>query len=350
MKSKKRIYRIGLPLILILLCALAYSFMTPKMDYKKLVEKTLVHLEALNTKNTTTLSDGRLLGYAEYGDLGGYPVFYFHGGQESRLSAAFMDSTARSLGIRLITPDRPGIGLSSYHEGRSFKSWANDVSVLADSLDIQSFSVFGLSGGGPHVLACLHEIPERINKASVVSGTGPHNYPGRLKGTWFPVRLVHWFAAAKKDKNLRGFISRERKTLMEKPAKRIRQLQLFLPGPDRKLLKQNPSYAAEFILGSQEAYSNGIEPVVQEWKMYVSDWGFELDKIQKPVKLWYGSKDKMAPKFRGIYLHSQLPNSELQIFENEGHFSLIRNQLTLILIDLIPKSPLPGKTAPVPNP
>ena len=31
-----------------------------------------------NTENTMTLSDGRILGYAVYGNPNGFPVFYFH--------------------------------------------------------------------------------------------------------------------------------------------------------------------------------------------------------------------------------------------------------------------------------
>lgn len=38
-------------------------------------------------------------------------------------------------------------------------------------------------------------------------------------GGWFPVKLMHWFASAKKDKNLRAFIDSEYKTLYEKPEK-----------------------------------------------------------------------------------------------------------------------------------
>ncbi len=289
----------------------------------------------MNTDKTIVLSDGRTLGYAEYGDPEGFAIFYFHGGQESRLSAGFMDSTATKLGIRIIAPDRPGIGLSDFQEDRTLLHWANDISELADALRLDEFSIFGLSGGGPHVLACVKELPDRIKKAAVVSGTAPHNYKGKLKGVWFPVKLVHWFAASKRDKNLRKFMEQEYKTLSKKPEKRLKQLQKYLPKPDRKLLRARPAYGYEFIEGSLEAYSQGIDAVVQEWKLYVADWGFKVSEITFPISLWYGDKDKMTPKYRGIHLHEKLGNSELFILENEGHFSLIRNHLEKILQALI---------------
>lgn len=294
------------------------------------------NLYAMKTEQTITLPDGRSLGFAEYGDPSGFPVFYFHGGQESRLSSAFMDPIARELQLRIIAPDRPGIGLSSFQEGRTLLDWGKDMADLADALGIGTFSVFGLSGGGPHVLACTLGFPDRIVKASIVSGTGPHNYKGKLRGVWFPVKLMHWFAAGKNDKNLRKFIAREHKTLSEKPQKRLRQLQKFLPKPDRVLLTDNPTYGIEFIKASQEAYRQGMEAAVQEWKLYVSDWGFSLRDIQKHIVLWYGGKDKMAPKHRGTYLHQMLPNSTFHLMPNEGHFSLIRNHLREILGGLRP--------------
>ena len=277
------------------------------------------------------LRDGRQLSYAIYGDSMGTPIFYFHGGQESRLSASFMHETAAQLGIKIIAPDRPGIGKSSPHPERSFVDWADDVDQLADALHIQQFSVFGLSGGAPHVLACARQIPDRLVRIGIVSGAAPYDYKGTKKGMWFPVKLVHWFASWEKDKQLRKFIQRDYQTLRDKPEKRVRQLQKYLPKPDRNLLKTQPEQAWSFIEGSLESYRQGIDGVVQEWKLYVADWGIELEEIRKPIELWYGDKDKMSPHHRGYYYQANLPEAELYLLENEGHFSLIRNHLSTIL-------------------
>ena len=51
---------------------------------------------------TLRLEDGRLLGYAVYGDPEGQPVFYFHGFPGSRLEAQLADGVAARLGVRLI--------------------------------------------------------------------------------------------------------------------------------------------------------------------------------------------------------------------------------------------------------
>lgn len=289
---------------------------------------------AMQTDNMIKLSDRRVLGYAEYGDSLGYPIFYFHGGQESRLSSKFMDSTAKKLNIRIISPDRPGVGISTFQENRQFLDWGNDITELADFLGLNKYSIFGLSGGAPHVLACIISDSSRIENASIVSGATPYDYKGTLKGMWFPVKLIHWFASWKKDKQLRKFIQNDFDGLVNKPEKRIKQFQNYLPTPDKKLMTEHPEYGWEFIEGSKESYRQGIDAVVQEWKLYVSDWQMELSTIHSPVSLWYGSSDKMAPTYRGHYYKKELPNSKLKVIDNEGHFSLIRNHLEEILTEL----------------
>lgn len=293
-----------------------------------------ISLRANNPDLQITLPDGRILAYAEYGQPNGEPVFYFHGGQESRLSSGFMDSTAKSLNVRLIAPDRPGVGNSTYQLNREFINYSSDIQALADSLGIDTFSVFGLSGGAPHVLACVVGIPDRLNRVSIVSGATPYDYKGTLKGMWFPVKLIHKFASMKSDWFLRKFLESDHKALSEHPDKKLKQFQKYLPKPDKELLTAQPEYGMEFIEGSVESYKQGMDGVVQEWRLYVRDWNMNLDTIEKPITLWYGSEDKMAPKYRGEYYQSRLKNSRLHLIPNEAHFSLIRNHLKAILTEL----------------
>lgn len=254
------------------------------------------------------------------------------------MSSKFMDSTAKSLNIRLISPDRPGIGLSTFKEDRRFLDWANDIEELANCLGLTNYSIFGLSGGAPHVLACLQTNIERIVKASIISGAAPYNYKNSTKGMWFPVKIIHWLANMKNDWMIRKIIRRDYEELIKNPEKRMKQFQEHLPSPDKELMTRNPEYGREFITGSIESYNQGIDGVVQEWKLYVDAWDINLTTIQFPVMLWYGSEDNMAPIQRGFYYRNQLPNSTLKIVDNEGHFSLIRNHLEEILIELKPMS------------
>lgn len=69
------------------------------------------------TDNVVKLPDGRNLGYADYGDPLGKPIFYFHGWPSSRLEGMTFHAAGLKLGARIISPDRPGLGLSDFKKG-----------------------------------------------------------------------------------------------------------------------------------------------------------------------------------------------------------------------------------------
>lgn len=54
------------------------------------------------------LRSGRTLGYARYGLQGGIPLFYFTGGNSSRLEGLWFDQAARERRIQLIVPGSRG--------------------------------------------------------------------------------------------------------------------------------------------------------------------------------------------------------------------------------------------------
>ena len=70
-----------------------------------------------------------------------------------------------------------------------------------------------------------------------------------------------------------------------------------------------------------EAFRQGIKGPSHDLKIYTNDWGFNLSEIKSKVYLWYGAKDKNVPLNMGKYYKSQIPNSELFIDPNGGHFS-----------------------------
>ena len=76
---------------------------------------------------TLTLRDGRRLGYAEWGNLNGKPVFYFSSPEASRYSRHPNETILTDLGVHLYTFDRPGRGLSTPHNNRHLLDWADDI-------------------------------------------------------------------------------------------------------------------------------------------------------------------------------------------------------------------------------
>jgi pimeloyl-ACP methyl ester carboxylesterase len=122
------------------------------------------------------LKDGRKLGYAEYGDLNGKPMFHFHGHPGSRLEARLFGEKPKEHGVHIISVERPGIGLSDFLHKRTLLDWPDDIIELADHLGLDKFVVEGMSGGGPYAVACAYKIPERLTCCGIIAGMGLINW------------------------------------------------------------------------------------------------------------------------------------------------------------------------------
>jgi pimeloyl-ACP methyl ester carboxylesterase len=98
--------------------------------------------------------DGRTVAVEEGGDPEGIPVLVHNGTPNSRHLYPPKVADAARRGIRLISYDRPGYGGSTPLPGRTVAACANDVRAICTALHIDRLMMWGISGGGPHVLAC----------------------------------------------------------------------------------------------------------------------------------------------------------------------------------------------------
>ena len=101
------------------------------------------------------------LAFQEYGDPRGRPVVFCHGWPSSRTMAELTDSAARELGIRIISPDRPGISRSDFQLERRLLDWPPVLRALVDHLGLDQFRVLALSGGAAYAYASAWGLPER---------------------------------------------------------------------------------------------------------------------------------------------------------------------------------------------
>jgi pimeloyl-ACP methyl ester carboxylesterase len=275
------------------------------------------------------LSDGRSLGYAEYGTPKGKPVFYFHGFPGCRLDwlLSFSDNSVAGLNARIIAIDRPGMGLSDFKRGRKILDWPDDVVELADALKVDRFAVLGWSGGGPYAAVCAFKIPERLTATAIVCGMGPAEAPGIKEGAaWiYPGKtslirkLILMLSSMGIQKNPDQFLSRSKEALSE---------------PDRLLLDQ-PDVARAYIETVREAFRSGTSGANQEAALYTRSWQFRLQDITTEVHLWHGELDLSVPISVGRYVADAIPNCHAAFLKDEAHISLPHNHIREILSILV---------------
>src|SRR5690349_9926528 len=132
---------------------------------------------------TIALEDGRKVSYAEFGDPNGHPVLYCHGAPSSRLEPLFItDQKIKSHGLRIIAPDRPGIGGSEPVPHASFATWAKNAQEIADKLSLDRIVVMGNSGGTGYALAVAHSMPDRVRRTVLVSSAWRMDSPAAKQG------------------------------------------------------------------------------------------------------------------------------------------------------------------------
>jgi pimeloyl-ACP methyl ester carboxylesterase len=271
--------------------------------------------------DTITLADGRTLGYAEYGDANGDALFFFHGLPGSRKLGGVLDEDAASLGVRIVAPERPGFGQSTFEPTRTFASWADDVRQLADHLGIDRFYVAGISGGGPYTLACAHGLGDRVRAAGVISGGGEIADQAALDGMHAENRAIFQLAF---DAGFDGV-----KNAMAPMLEMLKSDEAFdaqmsgLPDADKELLARRPDVKEAMKADGVEALAQGADGAAYECCMFVKPWGFDVSEIRVPVVIWHGDDDRNAPLSHAQALADRMPHAELIVWEGMGHLTAI---------------------------
>lgn len=267
-----------------------------------------------------TLSDGRVLSYDEYGDPNGVPVIFNHGLSDSRLIRNPDEAFTKSLGVRVIAADQPGVGASSPQKKRKMVDWGKDMEELADSLKLDRFAVAGHSGGSPHALAIAYRLPERVTKIVLASPVSPLDEPGmgklminkdlkliaKLHHLHF---LIKWASNSEAQKALKDIPSFVETTAQEDPS----DAETFLRDPIQREMFE-ASFTAGMVQGGEGIY----EMIMALW-----DWGFDPEEISQHVELFYGDADDILDITMPLRLAERLPDCTTHVWENAGHYGFV---------------------------
>lgn len=270
--------------------------------------------------HTITLSNGLKLGYCEYGDPKGEVAFYFHGWPSSRVQGSLFDEPAKKHGLRLICPDRPGIGLSDFQQSRGLADWPDTLTQLAAHVGADNYHVIGWSGGGPYVLVTALKLHKRLLSASIICGAPPLKFLGDREMFWlyrFMIQLRHFFPTI-----LGGVLKLGGMTAKGNPQKApLRWLMKLLGVEDRRVLLLPGIYdvVRDATLG---ALNRGARSVIADADIYLSEWGFEVSQINFPIRFWHGKQDRNIAWTYTQQIAELIPQAETHWSEIDGHYSL----------------------------
>jgi pimeloyl-ACP methyl ester carboxylesterase len=281
----------------------------------------------MGSTRTVETANGRRLGVHEGGDPGGAPVVIHHGTPASGLLYARSEALAREQGIRLIGYDRPGYGDSTRVPGRSIADCAADVGAIADALGLDRYTSWGISGGGPHVLACAALCDDRLTAVASLAAVAPWNSDGLdwLAGMG-ESNVEEFDAVLAGETALRPLLDRDRaEMLAAAPNELVTVWESLLGDEDRSVLSEE--FAAYILAAGALGLRDGVDGWLDDNLAFVESWGFEPESINRPVLLLHGADDRFVPVSHGRWLAARIPGVEARITDADGHLTLIERRL-----------------------
>jgi pimeloyl-ACP methyl ester carboxylesterase len=258
--------------------------------------------------------DGRTLAVEAAGDPDGQPVMVHVGTPGCRRLYGTTVDDAKRRGLRLISYDRPGYGDSTPSPGRSTADCADDVRLICAELGIERLTMWGLSGGGPHVLACAALLPDLVIAAAALCSLAPYDAAGLdwLRG-FSPEALDEVELTLSDPQAARELFRRGRAELLGTPVEeRARQMKAAGSMSDLSVLVDEATCM-------QQAVLPGIEGGWDDCVAQLTPWGFEVADITVPVLIAHGRNDRAVPFSHGQWLASHIPGAEGWLIDDEDH-------------------------------
>lgn len=279
-------------------------------------------------QNQHQLSDGRNLCWYESGPVTGFPVVFCTGAGMSG-TLGFGINLLEALNIRLITPERAGLGQSTVDPQKSLARFASDIDELLKHLQIKQYSVVGFSQGA--VFAMALAFYGQPNSLSIVAGQDQFDHPAtkallrndiiemQNQAINTPEALSDWLQKNVTAPWLLAFI-------------------LHYSAEVDQNVYNKPAFLKAYTKCMDRAFCQGNLGYVQDLLISLQSWPFTPEEIHCPVSLWYGEKDQStvhSPDF-GKILATRFPNCQHSLFENEGD-SLLWTQAESILNQIYSK-------------
>jgi pimeloyl-ACP methyl ester carboxylesterase len=272
---------------------------------------------------TITVKPGRALEVHEYGDRRGHPAFFFHGLIGSHYQAAYVADAAKRAGLRIIAPNRPGVGRSEFVARTTPLEAVADIEELARALRLDDFSVIGISGGTPYALAVLYRMGERVRTTTIISGMGPALLPGALQGMDRRRRLI-LAVGSRHPRVARQAFQRAGRRFVSHPEPSLERLIKTWSPADQELFRRREVFDL-FRKDIEQVFSNpkGPEGMSQELALY-RNFGFSLGDLpaDRRVTIWHGMTDNIVPPAMAWKMVQTLPNAEAHLLPG-GHFMAI---------------------------
>lgn len=271
------------------------------------------------------LQDGRMLAWAEAGDLDGRPLLRLPGTPGSRMSLRADQTPWLERRVRVINTERPGYGSSTPHPEGTFAGHADDLVALLDHLELERVPVVGGSGGAPYVLALASRHPDRVQAATVVVGAAP------VEASEVELMIsvnaeAHRLATAGDRDGLIALLAPIREAMLADPLASIRSQMETAPPEDHAIMAE-PLWREGFARGVREAFRPGLDGWLDESMLLVNGWPeLRPEDVRTSLTWWHGDSDRNSPLSAVRRLVTRIPKARLEVWPEAGHLTPHREE------------------------
>jgi pimeloyl-ACP methyl ester carboxylesterase len=187
--------------------------------------------------------------------------------------------------------------------------------------------MWGISGGGPHVLACAALLPDLVVGVASLAGLAPYGAEG-----------LDWFEGMGQDNadDFKMFVTdadayqakmeRDRGEMLAGSADDLLKLfKTLLTPTDAAVL--TGELADYLVYCTHEGLAPGIEGWWEDAYAQAGAWEFELADISVPVLVMHGRQDLFVPFGHGEWLAGHIPGVEARLLDDDGHLTLMQNRI-----------------------
>lgn len=279
----------------------------------------------------------------------------FHGFPSSRFEGRALDQLARRKNLRIIAPDRPGFGLSTFQPHRRIADWPADVQALAQHIQLPEYAILAHSGGGPHALACADQLSkETVSAIGIMAMRGPRqagteDVPKISKfvtwlATYWPkglgalimgvVRALRWFSNTAYGQSRIDAVLLKNAEQAKLKNERTDQQKVRLEEEGVDTVGELRNWVLRMVF---EGFAQGPEGFVDEANLLAQDWGIKFEEVPyDKIQIWHKTQDKQGPVRMVRWMVERLPHAELHEFSDDEHVN-IADHSDEILSALVPE-------------
>jgi len=281
------------------------------------------------------MPDGRDIDVLTTGPEDGFPLVIHEGTPAGLVVDSNTAAEAAQRGLRYVVAARPGYEGSTPRPGRRVADVAADVAAVLDALGVGEFVSMGMSGGGPHTLACAALLPGRCLAAASIAGVAPYHADGLdFMAGMGPENVTEFTLTLEGADALTPYLEKEAEPLRQITGEQITAaLGGLISDADAAVIIGE--FADELAASTRAALREGVAGWRDDDMAFVADWGFSLDALAGRVAVWQGDQDLMVPFAHGQWLAAHIPGARVHLEPGAGHLTMVVTAIGRILDDLL---------------